>query len=264
MTVLRSPLHAVNIAKREPMDCEVFTFIEGLEWLSNEDEAVAALQRILATFDIRYFMFFRDWPTMTQFEELVFCRRMPEQWFEIYVKEKYSGVDPAFWPSRRSSWPFVWLEAPIDAAERPRTVAFVRRAADFGLAQGLIVPIPGTLGRQGVAWLGGANPELTPRTMSALHLVALYAFERVRRFHAPPRQKKPPLTRREREVLAWVAQGKSAWEIGEILSIAKRTVDEHTQTATRKLGAINRTQAVVNAIQIGEIKFSKANIITDW
>jgi DNA-binding NarL/FixJ family response regulator len=39
------------------------------------------------------------------------------------------------------------------------------------------------------------------------------------------------------------------------LSIAKRTVDEHTQTATRKLGAINRTQAVVNAIQIGEIKF---------
>jgi DNA-binding CsgD family transcriptional regulator len=56
-------------------------------------------------------------------------------------------------------------------------------------------------------------------------------------------------------VLAWVAQGKSAWEIGEILSIAKRTVDEHTQTATRKLGAINRAQALVNAIRIGEIEF---------
>jgi hypothetical protein len=34
----------------------------------------------------------------------------------------------------------------------------------------------------------------------------------------------------------------------------KRTVDEHTQKATRKLGAITRTQAVVNALRIGEIE----------
>jgi LuxR family quorum sensing-dependent transcriptional regulator len=58
----------------------------------------------------------------------------------------------------------------------------------------------------------------------------------------------PSLTPREREVLAWVAKGKSAWETGKILHIAKRTVDEHTQTAARKLGAANRTQAVALAL----------------
>jgi DNA-binding CsgD family transcriptional regulator len=57
------------------------------------------------------------------------------------------------------------------------------------------------------------------------------------------------LTAREREVLAWISLGKSAWEIGEILGIAKRTVDEHAQTATRKLGAANRTQAVAIAVR---------------
>jgi LuxR family quorum sensing-dependent transcriptional regulator len=57
------------------------------------------------------------------------------------------------------------------------------------------------------------------------------------------------LTAREREVLQWVAQGKSAWEIGAILSIAKRTVDEHAATASRKLGAVNRVHAVVIAIR---------------
>ena len=57
------------------------------------------------------------------------------------------------------------------------------------------------------------------------------------------------LTPREREVLWWAAQGKSAWEIGEILHISKRTVDEHTQKATRKLGAVNRTQAVAIALR---------------
>jgi DNA-binding CsgD family transcriptional regulator len=57
------------------------------------------------------------------------------------------------------------------------------------------------------------------------------------------------LTLREREVLWWAAQGKSAWEIGEILHIAKRTVDQHTQNAVRKLGAVNRTQAVAMALR---------------
>jgi DNA-binding CsgD family transcriptional regulator len=61
------------------------------------------------------------------------------------------------------------------------------------------------------------------------------------------------LTPREREVLTWVAQGKSAWEIGGILSIAKRTVDEHVQTATRKLDATNRVQAVAIAMREGLI-----------
>lgn len=58
-----------------------------------------------------------------------------------------------------------------------------------------------------------------------------------------------PLTKREREVLAWVAQGKSAWEIGKILNIAKRTVDEYAATAYRKLGAVNRAQAVAIAVR---------------
>ena len=38
-------------------------------------------------------------------------------------------------------------------------------------------------------------------------------------------------------------------ETGEILNIAKRTVDEHAQTAMRKLGAASRTQAVVTALR---------------
>jgi LuxR family quorum sensing-dependent transcriptional regulator len=58
---------------------------------------------------------------------------------------------------------------------------------------------------------------------------------------------------REAEVLTWVARGKSAWEIGEILRITKRTVDEHVQTAVRKLGASNRTHAVALGLREGII-----------
>jgi DNA-binding NarL/FixJ family response regulator len=60
---------------------------------------------------------------------------------------------------------------------------------------------------------------------------------------------KPRLTPREREVLSWVARGKSAWEIAAILGIAKRTVDEHVATAMRNLGAANRVHAVMIALR---------------
>ena len=65
----------------------------------------------------------------------------------------------------------------------------------------------------------------------------------------PAKSKIDALTTREVEVLRWVARGKSAWEVGEILHITKRTVDEHACTAVRKLGAVNRTHAVALALR---------------
>jgi RNA polymerase sigma factor (sigma-70 family) len=65
------------------------------------------------------------------------------------------------------------------------------------------------------------------------------------------------LSPREREVLAWTAQGKSARQIGEILGISKRTVDEHVQRAEQKLNARNKTHAVVLAIHYGIIKIER-------
>lgn len=61
------------------------------------------------------------------------------------------------------------------------------------------------------------------------------------------RKKPDTLTARENEVLEWVARGKSAREIGEILQITKRTVDAHVHSAVRKIGATNK----VNAVAIG-------------
>ena len=118
-----------------------------------------------------------------------------------------------------------------------------------------MIPIPGSKGCEGVVWVGGPKLELNVRSKPIIHLTALYAFDRIRRFAAKTRKQKPSLTPREREVLSWVARGKSAWEIGEILTIAKRTVDEHVQFAMRKLGAANRTQAVAIAIRERLIDF---------
>jgi transcriptional regulator EpsA len=77
-----------------------------------------------------------------------------------------------------------------------------------------------------------------------------------RQYHyEPPR---PPqdstrldITERERQVLRWIAAGKSNWEIGRILRISEFTVKNHVQSLLKKLSVKSRTQAVTKAISCG-------------
>jgi transcriptional regulator EpsA len=59
-----------------------------------------------------------------------------------------------------------------------------------------------------------------------------------------------PITKRERQILAWVREGKSNLEIGAVLGISPLTVKNHVQKILRKLGAANRAQAVAMAMSL--------------
>lgn len=59
----------------------------------------------------------------------------------------------------------------------------------------------------------------------------------------------PSLSSRQREVLKWLIEGKSNWEIGHILGISERTVKFHIQILMQKFAAGNRSQLVANACQ---------------
>jgi DNA-binding CsgD family transcriptional regulator len=56
------------------------------------------------------------------------------------------------------------------------------------------------------------------------------------------------LTTRERQVLAWVARGKTNPEIAEILCIAPTTVRRHLENIYAKLGVRTRTAAATRLL----------------
>jgi DNA-binding NarL/FixJ family response regulator len=66
-----------------------------------------------------------------------------------------------------------------------------------------------------------------------------------------PHPRLSELTDREREVVAWVATGRSNEEIAESLTLAPATVRTHVSRAMLKLGARDRAQLVVFAIESG-------------
>jgi LuxR family maltose regulon positive regulatory protein len=62
-----------------------------------------------------------------------------------------------------------------------------------------------------------------------------------------------PLTRREVEVLQEMAEGKSNRRIADDLVVTLDTVKKHVSHVLDKLGAANRTEAVVRGRQLGLI-----------
>lgn len=64
------------------------------------------------------------------------------------------------------------------------------------------------------------------------------------------------LSTREKEVLLWLKQGKSSWDISAILEISERTVNFHVNNIMKKLNVVSRTHAVAVALEKGLIPSS--------
>ena len=65
---------------------------------------------------------------------------------------------------------------------------------------------------------------------------------------------RPELTKRELQILEYIANGRSNKEIGQILFISEHTVKTHVKSILAKLDAIGRTEAIAVGIKRGLIK----------
>lgn len=93
---------------------------------------------------------------------------------------------------------------------------------------------------------GGAtlfSPAITERVLRAVRSGALLAEASA--------TEPPALTPREREILGLVAQGYGNRRIAEALFLAEGTVKNHLSSTLAKLGARDRTSAVLLAIRAG-------------
>ena len=179
----------------------------------------------------------------------------PNDWLARYLSRGYLVKDPIILRSQAKADPFYWDELTPFMDADPMGRRIVEEARDFGLVQGFSTAIQ-TLDGQTVGFsLAGHHLETHPDMRGVLTLIASYAIGRAIALKQESSDKKRRiiLSEREREALQWASEGKADWEIGEIMSISEHGADKHMRTARSKLGAINRTQAVAEAIRRGLI-----------
>jgi LuxR family transcriptional regulator, quorum-sensing system regulator BjaR1 len=224
-----------------------FDFIERIADMPRVEDVMDHMQTVLGRYGFDRLLV-SGLPEQ-ELSRTILAVRWPAEFMDMYNERDWIRVDPVVRQTRKSAWPFKW-DAGIQTEEAdPAATELMARAADFGLVEGFVVPIhrPDTL--PSIVAMSGSKVDLPAEAVPSIHLMALYAFDRIRRQCGSAKDRPMRLTPREREVLSWAARGKTAWEIGELLKITKRTVDEHVKTCCRKLQAANRTQAVASAIR---------------
>lgn len=200
----------------------------------------------------------------------------PGDWASMFVANTYSDIwreeqsrvsvedalkDPIVTHLRTRVEPIFWSK---DNYDRVGQSDVYSRFRDLGLGSGIALAVRGLNGE--MLSVGLSNPEQLKRDsnlpitqMGALFLSATAMFngiakhEQVAEEIVTAAETLPRLTPREIECLQWAREGKTSWEIARILGISQATSIFHMKNAVAKLGASNKTHAVIVAVERGLI-----------
>lgn len=231
------------------------SFIDRANGSSDAKSVVEDYARTVAAFGFSSFIMTGLPRSGEDVETLIVAERWPEGWRDVYREQNCFQCDPVAVASAKCAVPFTWAEARLWYTSSAKQAQIAHTASEYGLKDGVGFPLFATGAQLGVVSLGAQDGvELTPADVGMVYLASLWCHLRITELRRPssaPGRKH--LTSRECEILKWMAQGKSAWEAGQILTVSEATVNTHLRNIRQKLGATNTTHAVAQALVTGQI-----------
>ncbi len=181
----------------------------------------------------------------------------PDAWLDHYWENGYALSDPAVLYCGQHIVPIEWHALSYERDSRSTQV--MKEAAAFGLKSGVSMPIHSPHGELGILSFAlnrddTVAREITRHALPYVQLLAGHVHEAVRRIAAPSdNEPLQELTTRETECLRWAADGKTSWEIAQLLNMSERTVNFHLNNSMIKLDVCNRQHAIAKAVLRGLI-----------
>lgn len=231
---------------------------ESLLGYQSVEELYAATSRIVTHLGFEHFIYgVRVNLSLTRPYQFVLSG-YPKEWRTHYIETGYETIDPTVHHciKDRRVTPIIWGS---QVFRNQSAAKLENEAKEFGLASGASFPVQGRNGE--AAMLSLATPRANRQakhdileTLGRAQLLACYLHEAIQRVvltkEVLPLQK-IKLTGREKECLLWAAEGKTSWEIANIIHTSERTVIFHLQNVTRKMGVSTRQHAVARALSLG-------------
>jgi DNA-binding CsgD family transcriptional regulator len=137
-----------------------------------------------------------------------------------------------------------------DNSDNPYPEAMDTLMREFGIVNGVVVPINSLSGDRHLLRFDGDCPTPGQALLNEIGMIALHAFDVYDRMRRAEMIAPRTLTKRELEVIRWTSQGKTSAEIGQILSLSDHTVNAYMNNAIHKLDCVNRTQLVAKSIRL--------------
>jgi len=190
--------------------------------------------------------------------EFITVDNAPRAYKESFQDGNSGRRDPVMQHCKKQSVPIIWDQATYVSKGEGE---LWEEMATFGYCNGIALALHMPEGKHFLLGVERDRPvpedpgELT-RIVADLQLFAVHAQDAATRIliPAPADPGLPSLTPRELETLRWTMEGKTAWEVGNVLGITERTAALHVNNATHKLGCVNKHQAVLMALRMGLLR----------
>jgi LuxR family quorum-sensing transcriptional regulator LasR len=228
------------------------------------DPLVPAVQTITQSMGFSTFLYAAGAGSAARREERFFVwTSAPRAWIEEYDANGYVEIDPCVahgWPLWQP--PLVWDSALGHGSASGQR--FLQRAACFGIGSGLAIYLRDGPSRIMFA-LSRPERTLTPMLRAGVAAAAAQAMYLANVLHcvfldkapgaaAAPPHPGSPLSARERQCLQLAANGMTSFDIGEKLGIAERTANYHFSNILKKLGVLNRNEAIAKGVFHGLVQ----------
>ncbi len=181
----------------------------------------------------------------------------PADWMDYYMAREYFAKDPIPKHAFTTAAAYTWEHVVETCAISSRQKRLMLEAQEAKLLSGAAVAIYGPNFEVAGVGIASSTGEVkpSPDTLSVLRALSHQFHFAYSQFDLPRvlPARQVYLTRREREVLSYSAEGKSIAAIAAILSIAWDTVNFHLKNIYAKLDVSTRQTAVVKAIRLGLI-----------
>ena len=177
-----------------------------------------------------------------------------KEFADNYIRRHYDRYSPVVRHMRETRVPFRRSDVKYDPVADPMAHRIMQECEQNGLADAWMVPIHYCNELVGYVAAVNERKSVSSDKMRQFHVMCLWAHSRGKTLPGSETPKYARLSPREREVVSWLANGKTAEEIASILDLSPRTVEYHIANAGMKLNTSNRTHTVVEAIRRNQIQ----------
>lgn len=230
--------------------------IERVSEASSNDELFSLLIEAKKHFDADHIVYASAIPISYTVPQMIILPDYPTEWFEIYKENNYIEIDPVVEKTKLSCVPIVWHEIDDMSKEQEEMMEL---AKEYGLRDGISFPIHGAGGGHGILSLAFKS---TPKKMKSrlasiapnVQYFANHLHENAVRIaglssggiYMPVNS----ISDREKDILTWLAEGKTSWEMSKILNQTESSINTTIKKSIENLSASSRMHAVSKAISL--------------
>lgn len=232
-------------------------FIDEASAIKSSDELRSLMDAICNELGFRHFALIHHTDLRELRPGVININNYPPVWAEQFIAKRLYRFDPVIQACFRTGVGFRWSKVGELIDLNPRQERILEAASREGLADGLTMPsaVKGE-------YAGSCSFAAPRRSVYLDHceilgqLVGAFGFEAARRLtKREDCDTKRKLSPRQRECVVLVAQGKSNWEIGQILGLSPVTIAHYVSDARARYDVSSRQQLVVRALLESEINF---------